>query len=453
MTRRAGIVGMTLLFVLSLAFVNPYVRGDGNGYYAWLTSPLIDGDVHFGNQYLHADPSFRTRFIDDRGQPTSDMRTVTGKVENQWSVGPAILWLPAFAIGHAAALAGLGTPDGYSPPYLWAVAVSTAVYGMVSILIGVDLARRFGSGRWAGAAAVAILFASSLPVYMYLLPFHVHALAAFATGLFFWWGLVRLPSARPAVWALWGLISGLMVAVYFIHAVFLIVVAWRLLELPRWRAGVLAAAAFTAGLLPPAGIHLASRFALYGSVTTTGYRDEFFWLSPRLVATALSPEHGLFLWTPVVALALAGLVLLARRDPRARLILVAWAVLFYAIASYQNWHGQSSFGNRFFVSLTAVLVPGAAAALGWIAHRGRPLAWALVVVLALWNAGFVFQWGLNLVPNRGPVDFAVVARNQVTVVPARLTAVVRRYFLDRGGFTRDVEADDVEERRDYRLRR
>lgn len=52
-------VALTLAvpFVLLLLLVNPYVRGDGNGYYAWLTSPLLDGDVHFGNQYLRADPT------------------------------------------------------------------------------------------------------------------------------------------------------------------------------------------------------------------------------------------------------------------------------------------------------------------------------------------------------------------------------------------------------------
>src|SRR5687768_17788273 len=79
---------LALLFVLSLAFVNPYLRGDGNGYYAWLRSPLIDRDVNFGNEYLHADRAFKDGFIDEAGNPTAEMRTVTGKVENQWSTGP-----------------------------------------------------------------------------------------------------------------------------------------------------------------------------------------------------------------------------------------------------------------------------------------------------------------------------------------------------------------------------
>jgi hypothetical protein len=443
---------LAALFVVSLVLVNPYLRGDGNGYYAWLRSPLIDGDVHFGNEYLRADPQFRDGFVDAEGRPTTQMTTASGKVENQWSIGPALLWLPFFAAAHLLALAGAGTPDGYAPIYLWLVALGTALYGFGALVLGIALARAMGAARWAVAAAAAVLGASSLPVYMYLLPFHVHALAAFASGLFFWWGLLRVEGWRPRVWAVWGALAGLMLAVYFVHAVFLVAVVWRLAARGAAREKIAAAAAFAAGALPFAVLHLASRYALYGSFTT-GYRDEFFWLSPRLLATALSAEHGLFLWTPVVAIALVGLVALARRDPRARVVLAAWALLFYVIASYQNWHGQSSFGNRFFVSLAPVFVPGIAVALAWMHARARLLPAAVIAVLCLWNAGFVFQWGLNIVPNRGPVDFRHVARNQVTVVPARIGSTAVRYFTARGRFTREVEADDLREREDYRLRR
>lgn len=439
---------LAALFVLSLAFLNPYLRGDGNGYYAWLRSPLLDRDANFGNEYLRADPMFRAAFVDAAGRPTREMTTAIGRVENQWSIGPAILWLPFFAAAHALALAGAGTPDGYSPVYLWTVAAGSAIYGFAAVLLGVSLARRMGPARWAVPAAVAVLAASSLPVYMYLLPFHVHATAAFATGLFLWWGLARLDGWRADHWAVWGALAGLMVAVYFVHAVLLIVVAWRLAARGPLRSRTIALAALAGGALPFAVLHLWSRYAIYGSFAT-GYRDTFHWLSPRLLATAFSPEHGLFLWTPIVALALAGLIALARNDPRARIILVAWALLFYVVASYQNWHGQSSFGNRFFVSLTTVLIPGVAMSLAWLRDRGRVLPGLVIALLCLWNAGFVFQWGLNIVPNRGPVDFRAVARNQVTVVPARLAATARAYFNNRAAFTREVESNDAHERKSY----
>src|SRR5690606_7901633 len=161
-TRRTGMRLLTACFVVSLVLVNPYLRGDGNGYYAWLRSPLIDGDVDFGNEYLHADPLFRSAFVDETGAPTPAMRTPTGKVENQWSIGPALLWAPAFGVAHLAARAGVAPADGLSPPYLWLTAMSTAIYGFIAVLLGIDLSRRFGFQGTSVLAGAAVLFASSL---------------------------------------------------------------------------------------------------------------------------------------------------------------------------------------------------------------------------------------------------------------------------------------------------
>ena len=44
--------------MLTLPFVNPYIRGDGNGYYAYVRSVVIDGDLRFENEYRRGDPAF-----------------------------------------------------------------------------------------------------------------------------------------------------------------------------------------------------------------------------------------------------------------------------------------------------------------------------------------------------------------------------------------------------------
>jgi len=74
-------------------------------------------------------------------------------------------------------------------------------------------------------------------------------------------------------------------------------------------------------------------------------------------------------WTPILIPAMLGLIVLYRRD---RLfgggLLLALLAYYYFIASYPDWDGISSFGNRFFVSLTPVFVIGLAAALDWLAR-------------------------------------------------------------------------------------
>ena len=50
---------LVLLFLLSLPFLNPWVRGDGVGYYAFARAPLIEHSLDFTRDYQHANDSFR----------------------------------------------------------------------------------------------------------------------------------------------------------------------------------------------------------------------------------------------------------------------------------------------------------------------------------------------------------------------------------------------------------
>lgn len=451
-------------FAASLLFVNPYVRGDGNGYYAWLVSPALDGDVDFENQYRRADPVFQRLMFEPDGRAREDRKTPTGRLENQWSVGPALLWAPWFGAAHLGVRVARNwwpdlPADGYSWPYRYACAIGTALYGWFALLLAWRAADRLGFGAAAPAAVALVWTATPLPVYQYFLPFHVHALAAFGVSLFIWRWIVCRPLGTPRQWILWGATAGLMTVIYQLNAVLLVVAAYELAAVAR-REGLRRAAAdgglFALAALVPWLPQLAGKAALYGTPWTTGYGDRFYWTDPRILATALSSEHGLFSWTPMAAVALAGLVLAARRTPQVRPLLAAAAVFFYAVASYQNWHGQSSFGNRFFVALAVLGVLGLAA-IGDRLKRAGPLvrrsAAAAALLLALWNAGLAIQWGTDIIPNRGPVDFREVARNQVTAVPAEAARFLRLYFSARDAAAREVEERGRTDPRPYRLKR
>jgi hypothetical protein len=389
---------LAALFVVSLPLVNPYLRGDGNGYYAYVRSIVIDHDLEFENEFRHGDPLFRPVYFDEQGVLHPWMRSSTAHVVNQWAVGPSMLWLPFFLSAHlvvkgANLLGGSLPADGFSAPYRWSCAAGTAFYGWLAILLAFDTAARVTGARAALLAALAIWWASSLPVYMYFLPFHVHALSAFAVALFVWYWLRVQPFGLGwRRWALWGAMGGLMTAVYYLNAV---VAMLAVIEIrptgppgggPRARSMAAAMAAFAAGGVAALTPHFAVKWVLHGSPLATGYRDEFFWTTPRIWQVAFSAEHGMFLWTPVLLLAAAGLVLLARRDVRiGGALLAVFALFYYVVASYQNWHGQSSFGNRFFVSLTLPFVFGLAVVVDRLSRGGAGhLAWR-------WASGSCFS--------------------------------------------------------------
>src|SRR5205814_9934696 len=107
--------------------LNPWVRGDGVGYYAYARALLAQHNLDFTADYQHANTSFREGRLDESGQPRTDFRTPTGHLENHFTIGPAILWSPFLLIVHGGVLVarafGSAVPaDGFSAPYRFAMA-------------------------------------------------------------------------------------------------------------------------------------------------------------------------------------------------------------------------------------------------------------------------------------------------------------------------------------------
>jgi hypothetical protein len=457
-----------LIFVFTLPLVNPWVRGDGVGYYAYGRALLVEHSFDFRNDWLHANTSFRAGRVDNQNQIDPDQFTLTGHIDNHFSIGPAILWCPGLVIAHVFVkinnLFGGSIPaDGFSLPYILAMALETACYGFLGVLLSFKLATRHLPERAAFWGAIGIWFASSLPVYMYFNPAWSHALSAFVTALFFWYWDRTRADRTIGQWLLLGIISGLMMNVYYVCAVLLIVPLfeslafyWREIALKQWRSVTVLIfrnlafllAAFVA-FLPT----LITKKIVYGSYVKFGYGEQWFLSSPALLKVCFSSEHGLITWTPIVLLSLVGLVILFRYDRELSLSAICgFSIYLYTIGCYQEWAGISSFGNRFFVSLTPIFVLGLAAFFAGIALKSpvtttTKLPPIICSILIIWNMGLIFQWGTHLIPARGPISWSQTARNQFLVVPSVARLELESYMTRRKSLMDIIEKEDVDKRK------
>jgi hypothetical protein len=225
---------------------HPVLRGDGNGYYAWLRSPVIDGDLQFENEFRRGDPAFLATTFDAEGELDPSLLTSTGHVRNQWCLGAAILWAPFFLAGHLLVLFGQWfgagwAADGFSGPYLWLTGLGTAAHAFGGVLLAYRLSRdRLARPGPAALGALVVWGASSLPIYQYFLPFWPFGCGLFVAALLLtvWaagrgWGLGR--------WLLLGLLTGLTAIVHPVG------VAWALLRRPRFSAWTPAASGSDCG--------------------------------------------------------------------------------------------------------------------------------------------------------------------------------------------------------------
>jgi hypothetical protein len=461
---------LLIIFLLSLPVANPSIHGDGAGYYAFARTLLIQHDLQFEEDWRRAlqYSSVVPTIPGDVLRP--DHYTATGHIHNHFTIGPAMLWAPFLVTAHLLVLiwnvmGGHVAPDGFSIPYLMAMAVGTAVYGFFGLLLSFLLARKFVPARWAFLATLGIWMASSLPVYMYFNPSWSHTHSAFAVALFLWYWERTRDRRTISQWAILGLVAGLMIEVYLPNGVFLVVPAieallshyafWSQRDWNSQKTILLAELAFGCAaflaLLPT----FITRKIIFGGFLRVGYYSAktWEWSAPHWRQVLFSTDHGAFSWTPILALAIAGLFLGTRNARKIAAYLAAGAAAFYyLIACYPYWDGVASFGNRFLISLTPIYVFGLALLLQrcgtYFRDGGRAFVAAagLIALLAAWNAGFIFQWGEHLIPVRGEISFQQMVHNQFFVVPKEIAGHLQGYLFHRKDEMHKIEQRDVEEK-------
>jgi hypothetical protein len=451
--RRAWIVALAFLLTVPAVTTRLYAA-DEIEYFAFLRSFWFDRDLSFENEYRYfyergytRDPGFVKTFLEEE--------TITGLRPNYGTVGSAILWSPFYlAADGGVRLAGLFGRDvpanGFSQPYLTAVTWASACYGWLALILAVAIARRLGASGT--LAAIIVGLGTPLVFYMYVAPGMAHATSAFAVALFVYvWLRARETWNLPGVAALAA--TGALVAMVREQDAFLIVVPvadylWTMavsrasIRDRAQAAGVrliLSAIVFVVCYLPQVFAYLALNGRIGPSPVIAA---KMHWTAPWAGSVLASPEHGWLLWTPLVVLALAGLVMMAVRPSPAvtgarrlaLLLLLAVATQVYVSGSVESWTLAGAFGQRRFVGLTVCLVVGIAWLLARVPSGGpKRLALGVCAVAVWWNLGLAFQFGAGLM-NRQRLELGRNAYATFVDVPLRLPEFAWRYLFDRASF-------------------
>lgn len=326
----------------------------------------------------------------DRGIIQHKDVTRTSHLGNHWTVGSALAWLPAFAVADAIRpLVPRFPRNGFSLPYNAAVVVTSALAGLLTLIIGYGMAQRLYRETTAALAAAGAWLGTSLMWYSLVHATMSHAISAAACALVFGAAVALRNRGEAAMWLLAGMAAGFAFAVRPQNApvagVPLIVAPFRRPLLPWYAAGLLA------GALPQLVVSWFLYGSAFGFLTGGGSATPFAALQKIWVWEPLfSWYHGLFTWTPFALLGVAGLLVLARRDRRlaaAGLFLFASQWIVNATMERSFW-GALSFGQRRFDNCAVVFLVGAAALIAGFRPLWRillvavPAAWTLSIFLA-----------------------------------------------------------------------
>lgn len=384
-TRDPGVQALVAVLAVLLAALVSHderVVSDGVDHYVYLRSLRVAGDLDLADDYAAVSPLGRSSAAD----------TPLGRMGNEHPVGPAILWAPFYLAGDAlsAAFDARGrTGDG--PFQRNAAAVAGLCWGWLGLVVLYRACARTTGRGPAWIATVGVAFGTFLWWYLTQAPTMAHApaFAAAAVVLALWlraggsWQRAAALGAAIGVAALlrW---SSALLAILLVYDAVLLVRAGRSRTLARdaslWAAGFLAAFA----------PQLVVWKLLYGSFVTIPQGGGFVAGHPAWAGVLFSPHHGLFAWSPLLYVGLAGLALWARTEPGRTLAVLAFVLALTRLnAGVADWPAGAAFGARRFDATLPFFGLGLAVAARAIATlaRRRPLvvpAAAFATAIA-WN--------------------------------------------------------------------
>lgn len=320
-------------------------------------------------------------------------------------MGMAVLYLPFFLIGHLWAIVGGFDVNGVSAPYQYALIAGNYVYCIVGFVFLRKALLRFFKD-WIVAFTLILVFAGTnyfhQSGYNLGMP-HIYLFSLYA--MLIWFTLKLHDKATWRNGLMVGLVMGLLIlcrpteAIAAIIPVLYLPAGWDYKDKWEWikKHGriIIGAVMMALSAMLPQLIYwkYVTGKLLFNSYTNAGEGMDFD--HPHLLDILFSFRNGWLTYTPVMALALVGLIWMAVKGKRGLPWLIFTALNIYLLSCWTAWWFNGGFGNRGFVQSYAVLAVG----LGYIiaASGSNKLLRAGVLAVGL-LAIFVnlFQtWQLN----------------------------------------------------------
>ncbi len=391
-SRFARVIAICLGASLALAVLTPAdFAADTAGYFSYLHSITFDRDLVLANEYLFFG-------VKEPGL------TGSGVSYSPYAVGPAVAWFPFYVLTHAVLLvAGLlhdlpWPADGLSLPYQYSARWGTAFWLLLSLhVLHREMAGRFSAtatrlGLLGTVAATPAAYYASVGLTM------AHGLAAAWACVCFVGALTVLRSGRTRDWVWCGGALGLLMMTRWQAVAFaflpLMVALKRIFE--DRREFKRASPGLLAGLVAfsPQMLMWKLQYGVWVWMPHYyGARAQQSWFDPSTAHwqdVLWSANKGLFVWTPVTVLCLAGLLIAFRRAP---LLVVASGVVFVGTvflgSSSVDWHGTDAFGSRKFDLMLPFFAWGLARLSEGLLRRPSLVLGLGFAALGLWNVGLI----------------------------------------------------------------
>lgn len=333
------------------------IRSDVKSYYSYLPATVIYKDLRL--EFLEPGSDLYLKM--------SPITTSKGSFLIVTSCGMALLYAPFFFTAHAIALITSYQADGYSLPYEFALQLSALFYFLLGLVFTRKLLKHFFDEKITALTLLSIAIGTNLFYYTTLEAPLSHAFNFGLIALFAWLTLKWHEKPHIKNTLATGLLLGLITLVRPTNIlVVLFFILWDiknvnqlkqriLFFLRQYRQIIIMLICFLIIWIP----QLAYWNLITGQWVFFSYGEKgagFFFSNPQIFNILFSFKKGWFIYTPVMALAFAGIFFMPKRVPQAALPVTVYILaMVYVLSSWWNWWFGGGFGLRAFTDTYAIM--------------------------------------------------------------------------------------------------
>lgn len=330
------------------------VYGDGRYYFSWLHTFVLDHNINCSNEFN------KFNII----EPI----LYTGLPINKYAIGPSLLWSPFYIMTHL-----LVRGDGYTFPYQFVVGFSTVLYVITGLILLYRLLTVWTKPLIAAYSVSLIAIATHLLFYGAIDTVNSHGVSFFAATVFLTFFFTKKYFFTGAALGLIALIRpqdilyGILLLPFInLKTITNITIGFVLLFFPQ----------------------LIIWYIFSGNIFVSPYfmgNEYFSFLTPHFISVLFSFKNGLFIYTPMVCIALVGYLY-----PWGKQHIYKWTTLavillsWYLIASWSTWDQGASYSGRMFVGMLPLIALSLSKLLDKLLQRSlTPLLLILIFLIPL----------------------------------------------------------------------
>lgn len=328
------------------------------GYYVYLPAFFINNTTDFSFIKQHANQSGTAIATSQSGETV---------VINKYSMGPALLLSPFFALGHLEAYYWQVPRDGFSYTYLFWMITGCIFYSILALFLLRHILLRYYNDIPVATTLLLLGIGSNLlfyTVYEFLMS-HAYSFFLFSLALFL--AIRWLDQPQLSRLLALSFVAGLIAMTRLPNMIFfLVLVFWqvnskeslikRLLLLKKhWLSLTLGFIVFLIPFVPQIIYwHTLTGYYFVNAYGSSG--EHFYFSDPKIIEVLIGYRKGWLVYTPAIIFGFLGLVTLFKQSKDLFWCLFIYLLInIYVISSWHSWWYGGSFGMRALVESSVVI--------------------------------------------------------------------------------------------------